>query len=764
MNTKYYLKTIVLILFLNLQFAFAENNSAALWSDISSLQAKVSGEQLVAVSTARYLSLDIVSMRTLLSNAPMEGTETAKVNPLIFSVPMPDGTFSRFAVVESPVMHPALAAKYPMIKTYAGQGLDDESAIIRMDVTQFGFHAMILSTGGDVFIDPINLNTIETYICYYKHEVIRNYHAPCEFDSNDELNAANAKGIALDRAKNQSRTGVSANRSAGTSLRTYRLALACTGEYCTVFGGTVPGALAAMVSSVNRIDGVYQLELAIKMVLIQNNDTLIFTNAATDPYTNTNGTTMLGQNQNTVNTRIGAANYDFGHVFSTWTGGGIAGLGVVCNNSQKARAVTGFTSVGDPFDIDYVAHEMGHQFSGNHTFNTNDANCVAQRNASTAYEPGSGITIMGYAGVCGSDNLSNHSIPNFHTISFDEIQNFTTTGGGATCAVTTPTGNNPPVITMNNYQYDIPFNTPFKLTGAGTDPNGDTLTYSFEEFDLGAASSWNTAIGNAPIFGPIAPTLNPWRLLPKLSNIRTGINSPGEFKPNYARTLHFRLTLRDNRLNGGGVTYDDSLIAVNVVNTVTPFAITYPNTTGISWPVGSTQTITWDVANTTAAPINTSMVNIYLSTVPIATYPFAIQLATNVPNTGSYTFVVPNNITTTARVLVEAVGNIFFDINDKNFAITSAVGIDENTINGESINVYPNPAENSINIILSGKLRGDVQIGLTNALGQIIYSEKSFKNSDALITNLTIESYPRGVYFVKIDSGQGSAIKKIVKL
>lgn len=265
----------------------------------------------------------------------------------------------------------------------------------------------------------------------------------------------------------------------GTNLRTYRLALACTGEYAVAVAGagpTVPAVAAAMLTSINRVTGVYEREVSLRMTLIANNNNLIYLNGATDPYTNNNGGTMLGENQANIDAVIGNANYDIGHVFSTG-GGGIASLNSPCITGNKARGVTGLPNpVGDAFDIDYVAHEMGHQWGGNHSM----AGCGASP-ASTKYEVGSGTTIQGYAGICAAENIQPNSDPVFHAISFDEISNFITTGGGNTCGVSTATGNTLPIIaTLANNNLSIPVSTPFTLSGTATDQNNDPLSYCWE--------------------------------------------------------------------------------------------------------------------------------------------------------------------------------------------------------------------------------------------------------------------------------------------
>ncbi len=668
---------ITLLTFANVKAA----DSRSFWKDISESEITATGERYTIPSKFRALRLDINQMRQYLATAPMEPAQTANLkNGLLFEMPMPDGSFQRFQIFEYAMMHPDLAAKFPSIKTYTGKGIDDASASIKLDVTQLGFHAMTLSPKGSVFIDTYNKNTTTEYICYNKNDLMRVSSFTCEF--NDLTNGL----IKVPDA-------TSAQRSSGTQLRTYRLAMACTGEYASYYGGTVSGAMAGITTTVNRVNGVYETETSIRMVLIANNNQIIYTNSSTDPYTNSNGSTMLGQNQTNIDNVIGSANYDIGHVVSTG-GGGVAYLGVICSSNYKARGVTGSSApTGDAFDIDYVAHEMGHQFGGNHTFNSSTGSCSGNRASSAAYEPGSGITIMAYAGICGSDNLAPHSIAYFHTKSFDEINIYSTTGNGNSCPVNTGTGNNPPVVTSMGSTHSIPISTPFVLTGAATDADSDPIYYSWEEYDLGPAGAWNVQSTTAPQFRPFEPTLSPSRTFPQMSDVVNNTTTVGELLPNQARTLKFRLTVRDNRAGGGGVMHPDTTLNISVVNSGGAFAVTAPNT-AVTWAGGSSQTVTWNVSGTTGSGINTANVKISLSTDGGYTYPTVLLAST--PNDGSQTITVPNIATTTARIKVEAVGNIFFDISNVNFTITQSVGL--TTITTSAVSPLTYCAGASVNV------------------------------------------------------------------
>ncbi len=585
-------------------------------------------------------------MKDELNSAPSEKIIQVYESEKIISLPLPNGEFINFKFVESLVMEDELANKYPDLRTYLGQGIDQTNASARFDITPTGIHSIIFTLDGTVYIDPYSSGDNKYYISYYKKDFIHKrepINLPCTVLGLES-------DIAL-QLKDQVENGPDV--FTGEELRTYRLACAATGEYTIFHGGTVALGLAAIVTAVNRVTGVYEREVAVRMVLVANNDLIVYTNPSTDPYSNFNGGTMLGQNQTNLDAVIGSANYDVGHVFSTG-GGGVAFLAVICQNGFKARGVTGLPNpIGDPFYIDYVAHEMGHQFGGNHSFNGNAGSCGGGRNGSTAYEPGSGSTIQAYAGICGNQNLQSNSDDYFHNISFVEIVNHTT-GSGNSCAQITATGNTPPTVNAGTGGFTIPINTPFILTGSATDPNGDVLTYNWEEFDLGPAGHPNSPSGNAPIFRTFDATLEPWRTFPKLSNLINNTQTIGEILPSYARSLKFRLTVRDNRAGGGGVDYDE--IQFSVTDAAGPFLVTAPNTS-VTWQGNSVQTITWDVANTSVTPVNATEVNILLSVDGGNTY--SITLVSNTPNDGGEQVLIPNDPTTQARIKVEAAGKYF---------------------------------------------------------------------------------------------------------
>ncbi len=634
------------------------------WNNISESSITNQSNRSIIPQEYRTLLLDKTSLYAILDQAPLEFSNDSHSRRVYLKLPYPNGELKKFFILNSPIMEAGLAAKYPEIRTFIAYGIDEPSARARFDFTPQGFHAIIFTEQGTIYIDPYSQNTTEFYISYYK----KNYF-PSESNLFSEIDVLGKDSETAHEISQMISNGM--ELLAPVNLRTYRLACATTGEYTAFHGGTKPLGLAAVVTAINRVDGVYEREVAVRMVLIANNDTLIYTNASTDPYTNNNGSTMLGQNISNLNTVIGNANFDIGHVFSTG-GGGIAYLGCVCT-SNKAGGVTGLSSpTGDPFYIDYVAHEMGHQFGANHSFNGNAGSCSGgNRNAGTAYEPGSGSTIMAYAGICSPQDLQSNSDDYFHLVSLLEIAAYTQQSSGNSCAAITASGNNTPVVTVPLGGFSIPISTPFSLTGSATDLDNDPLTYCWEEYDLGAAGAPGTPSGTAPIFRSFKPVSSQTRIFPKVSNLINNTTTIGEILPTYTRNLSFRLTARDNKMGGGGFGY--SAVGFFVNSVAGPFLLTSPNT-AVNWDGLSAQTITWNVANTNASPINCANVNILLSTDGGQTFP--ITILANTPNDGSEVVTIPNNPSSTARIKVEAADNIFFDISNVNFTINSVVPVE----------------------------------------------------------------------------------------
>jgi subtilisin-like proprotein convertase family protein len=587
------------------------------------------------------------------SDIPHRNTSNPET-AVILSIPNPKGNYDLYKVFVNTTMHPDLRAYYPEIRTYDVVGLTNRNLFGKIDITPHGFHAMIFDrVNGTFFIDPVQQDNNSLYMAYYKSDFVTTKSMACSHESEGQFISDILLEDVLDIPMSY----------ASCELRTYRLALAATAEYTIFHGGTVALALAAQVTTMNRVNGVYERELAITMEIIPNNDLIIYTNPATDPYTNGNASAMLGENISTCNSVIGNANYDIGHVFGT-NSGGVAYLGVVCNNTWKGGGVTGSGApIGDPFDVDYVAHEIGHQFGANHTQNNN-----CNRNNPTAMEPGSASTIMGYAGICAPDVQSN-SDDHFHGVSLLEMGGFIT-GSGGTCAVITNIPNDAPTITSTNGGFTVPISTPFALTAVASDSDvGDILWYRWEQMNNNVTTQppVSTATGG-PNFRSFSSTTNPTRYFPRLEAIVSNGPFTWEVLPSVARTMNFRCTVHDDHVVGGCSDYENTTVTFDA--TAGPFVLTYPSATGITWAATTFETVTWNVANTTNTNVNCQFVNIYLSIDGGFNYP--ILLASNVPNNGSALVTVPNLPNTTSRVMVMAENGTFFDISDNNFTITAA--------------------------------------------------------------------------------------------
>lgn len=683
-------------------------------------------------------TLDVAGMKNYFNTVPELKDSDRKDNAPVIVLPMPDGTKAKFRIWKSSVMAPELAGQFPQIVTFTGQGIDDKYATIKLDFTELGFHAQIKSAvAGDTYIDPYAKQDINNYIIYRKSDLIDKNPRTCGVKDEDDSPLGK---------KNAQKT---VSPSVGTQIRVFRLAVACTGEYAVAATGsaapTVAQTLSAIVTSVNRVNGVYEQEVASRLVLVANETNVVFTNATSDPFTGNNDAgTLINESQTQIDLLIGNANYDIGHTFSTG-GGGLAGLGVICNSTNKGRGITGSPNpVGDPYDIDYVAHEVGHQFGGPHTFNATTGSCGGgNRSAANAVEPGSGITIMAYAGICGStNNLAANSIPTFHTKSFQSI---TAKVQSTTCQVTIPSNNFAPTVNAGG-DYTIPLNTPFRLEGSASDIDNNPLTYSWEQNDVGPAGDWNAPTGNAPLFRSYVPVTVPYRYFPKLTDVINGTVSKGEVKPTYARTMEFRLTVRDNNAGCAGVSNDDAIITVD--GNSGPFTVTAP-TTAVNWAGNSTQTITWNVANTTAFPVNAATVNIYLSTDGGLTYPTLLLGST--PNDGSETVTIPNVNTTQARIMVAAETNVFYNINPINFTITQTLGVNEASANKDVFVVYPNPSKGLLNVQFANS-NEVYDIMIYDVSGKLVFTKANNKLNHDKTGTFDLSYLVKGDYLIKVKS------------
>ncbi|MEO8711741.1 MAG: reprolysin-like metallopeptidase, partial [Parafilimonas sp.] len=495
--------------------------------------------------------------------------------------------------------------------------------------------------------------------------------------------------------------------------------------------------------------------------------TIIFLNGKTDPFQSSSLGYFSGkwntQAQQTMDSYIGSANYDIGHLLMGYATGGNAGcIGCVCNAGNKGAGATGFKDdlTSDPFIVDFWDHEIGHQFGANHTFDYNYEGSIAQM------EPGSGSTIMGYAGTTGATDLQPHSDPYFHAVSIQQIDTYITTGTGSTCGVLKTTKDHIPTAKAGS-NYTIPASTPFALNGNSTDKDAlDSLTYCWEQYDVFQNNGTSNKYPNAnsttgPVFRSLTPTISKQRNFPALSSILDGTNgNEWEVLPAVSRTLHFRLTVRDNYPGKGSTASDDMTVTVD--GNSGPFNVTYPNT-AVNITGGKKKTITWNVANTNLAPVNCANVSILLSTDGGLTFPTV--LAGIKPNNGSAKILIPAINTTHARIKVVGKGNIFFDVSDADFTITSsgsfaADDASANTI-AKTINVHPNPAKDFTNVVFNASAN-KCDLELSSSAGKIVYRKSLNNISKGNTERIPLTGFSKGVYMLKITTDTGTQTQQIV--
>jgi len=644
------------------------SQSVNLWKQLpeSNIPIEKNKEYFAPPTNAKYFNLDIDQLKYVLKKAPMEyGPRNEK--PLRISFPMPDGSIQEFDVKESPVFAPALAAKYPNIKSFKGVGVDNRLLSIRFDYSLNGFHGAIHTLEGQVYIDPYSIDDANYYSVYNTNEVKRKIGSKmpelaCGYNGADFI-----KEESYEKNKKEA-LNAHFRRMEPVQMRTYRLALACTGEYGSTRGGTTESVNATYNTAINRLNQIYELENSLRMQIIDDNDNLVYLDPATDPYILSNqGRELLNQNQNAfLLSGILPGMYDVGHVFTNGCTdvGGVAG-GNVCTNAKMRGVTCHFTNNIESIVTQIMAHEIGHQFTCGHSWN-NCPGSEQQRSGENAYEPGSGSTIMSYAGSCGSENNIEGRGDVYYNIGSLEDFHFWSRVGGGDCGMVTPTDNLEPILSLpySNGFY-IPKNTPFELTANATDTEGDVLTYCWEQHNIGPTVNAGVDSLNSPLFRSFPPISVPTRVFPRMSVIRNNQSDFRETLPSSTRKMDFTCVVRDNYFDGGGVVWEE--VSFNATEEAGPFRVLTPNNVNHPLEVGKYQEITWDVSNTEQAPVNCKYVDIILSV--DGGFNFLDTIIARTINDGSEFVVIPDKVTNEGRLKIKASDNIFFDLSNSDFPI-----------------------------------------------------------------------------------------------
>jgi len=735
--------------------AAAQQNT---WNRASQKSVKETRERGVRTVDYQLVSLNTEEMKHQLSLAPDRSSLSSEKGILV-KFPNDQGTFDTYEIFEASTMHPELQARYSDIKSYSGQKVGDPTTNIRFTYDPyFGLNAVVKGIKGMYYIDSYSQDN-KVYMVYDRKNALSQNRFDCLFKGDSPL---------IDLAPD-----VHGKTVVDGLMRKYRLAITTTIEYTAyaaqqagVSNGTDAQKKAAVLAAVNlavaRLNQVFENEISVSLQLVANTDQLFF--IASDTFDALDAYQMIDENITVTNNAIGVNNYDIGHVFFQAGQGndnGLAYTPAICGN-EKAGGVTGSSApVGDPFVIDFVAHEMGHQFGANHTQNNG-----CNRNTATSVEPGSASSIMGYAGIC-SPNVQNNSDAYFHAVSIREMYT-RITGSGGNCSVNTATGNSEPTANAGPDR-TIPIGTPFALTGVGSDPDGDAITYNWEQIDTGAATMPprpTNAIG--PMFRSMWATTSPTRYFPRLSTIIEGYDPTIIIAANYrsweklstvARPLTFSLLVRDNKPVGGQTGRDD--VQLTVSTAAGPFTVTSQNAGGVAWNVGASQTITWNVANTNAAPVNTANVMILLSKDGGLTFPHTLVAST--PNNGSYTFNVPAGLGTssTARIMIKAIDNVFLNVNTTNFTINSTLGTSETEKAEEGIKIYPNPSKGIFTI--ETEAGNGISYTVYAMDGKLVKAAKEVKGNK-IHEEVHLSFLPSGVYIVQVEKdGQKISKKLIIK-
>lgn len=700
-------RTIYYVIALSFSFVL----EASPWKDFDSQTEKTS-HNVVQKSykethqLSRHLVLDEGRMRADMLRSVVESEHFSKTTRVqtsdnTITLPLSDGSTLSVVIKPSGVLPSKLLDRYPAIRTFRIVP-DDFVMNGRLDITPLGFHAMVQLRSGEIyFIDPEKSADKGRYVSYRKRDQVQG--------ENDTFSCGAKPKQGGEIARQFSSVNKLQEKNAGqssTSSLTYRIAVAATGEYVSKNGGTVESTLAAIATTINRVNQVFEQDLGIHLNLVENNDQLIYLNSSTDPYDSDDVMDLVAQNQLNIDQVIGSENYDIGHLFTT-KGGGLAAIASVCSSSRKAKGVSGISNPkNDSFNLDFVAHEIGHQLGATHTFNSEQGLCSGDtRQSRTAFEPGSGSTIMSYAGYCGADNLQSNTDAMLHIGSIQQINEYTHNYEGNRCGIRREVHNAVPKVNAGK-NYTIPAQTPFVLTGSASDPDNDTLVFAWQQTDSGEKSLLSDDKGNNALFRVYLPTKSRSRSFPPVKNMIDHTKTRGEDLPYQQRVLNFSFVVQD----GYNSSQSDDM-KLQVIRTGSRFALNLPQA---SYNRGDTQKIYWNVANTDKPPINCTEVNISLST--DGGYLFDQKLATNISNTGEAWVTIPSSsaLTSRGRFKLECSGNIFFAISYRDFIVkdnSSDIGIvyvDENQpeLNLEDRRLGENGGASSIAVETNAKASG----------------------------------------------------------
>ncbi|TCJ88462.1 reprolysin-like metallopeptidase [Cocleimonas flava] len=608
------------------------------------------------------LVLNTEKMRSILGSkkSAKPSAENTESNISQISIPLPDGSIIDLDLIEDQVLTTSLAEKYPEIQTFKVIANDNVFSG-KVDLTSSGFHAMLQMLDGEIiFIDPVDF-AAEKYISYKKSAQKQTSDRSFSCGVTEQQNRLMQKFSGRENISH----GIASRAIAGRtteSLLHYRIAIATTGEYAAKHGGTVTGVMSAITTTLSRVNQILERDLGIHLDLVENNDLLINTDANSDPFTKDDISDLLSQNQEYIDSVIGTDNYDIGHLFAG-SGGGIAAVASICNQYRKAQGVSGTSNpINDSFDLDFVAHEIGHQLGATHTFNSSQGLCSGNtRSAQTAFEPGSGSSIMSYAGYCGLDNLQSNADAMYHIGSIEQISDFTSNGRGNVCGTQRSFDNKPPIADAGN-DFTIPSRTPFELKGTAQDVDGDPLIYAWEQIDSGETSLEYDDKGDNALFRVNVPNISSVRVFPQLQDILSNSTSRGEKLPEHERVMNFSFVAQD----GMNVAQSDEM-KINVARTGSRFALNLPKS---QYTLGESYQIFWNVAATDKSPVSCQNVDLYLSTNGGQTFPTVIEK--NLPNKGDAWVLIPATVqkTNESRFKLKCSDNVFFAVSQRNFVLT----------------------------------------------------------------------------------------------